>query len=145
MDADSVSAYTSDADRLITLTTDEAAMLTFVNKGAVRAQGLEFETELQLARGIHSLASYSLQRARDQETNGTLTNSPSHLAQFRVSVPGPVQRSFLSSEIQHISSRDTLAGNTIASATVMNATLILPLGRPLELLVGVRNLFDQRA
>jgi outer membrane receptor protein involved in Fe transport len=141
----SVSAYTSDADRLISLTRDDAAGLTFVNQGAVRAEGLEFETELQLKGGIHSVASYSLQRATDQEIHGILSNSPSHLAQFRVSVPGPLQRSFISSEIQHISGRYTLAGNTVAPATVLNATLIMPLARPLELFAGVRNLFDQRS
>ena len=110
----------------------------------MRAQGLEFETELQLARGIHSLASYSLQRARDQETANA-----DQLAVAPGAIPAKRARphtAFVSlSEIQHISSRATLAGNTIASATVMNATLILPLGRPLELIVGVRNLFDQRA
>jgi iron complex outermembrane receptor protein len=140
----SVSGYTSDTDRLITLITGNDEVLTFVNDGAVRAQGVEFESELQLARGVHALGSYSLQRATDKASRGRLTNSPSSLAQFRVSVPGPVQRSFLSSEIQYISDRRTLAGNTVAAATVMNATLIMPVGRPFELFAGVRDLFNER-
>jgi iron complex outermembrane receptor protein len=140
----SVSGYTSDTDRLITLTTGNDEVLTFVNDGAVRAQGVEFESELQLAGGVHALGSYSLQRATDTASGGRLTNSPSRLGQFRVSVPGPVQRSFVSSEVQYISERRTLAGNTVAAATLMNATLIMPLGRPFELFAGVRNLFDQR-
>jgi iron complex outermembrane receptor protein len=139
----SISGYTSDADRLITLTGD-TDLLTFVNEGAVRAQGLEFESELQLKGGVHAVGSYSLQRATDKASSGTLTNSPSRLAQFRVSVPGPVQRSFLSSEVQYISDRRTLAGNTVAAATVVHATFITPLGRPFELFAGVRDLFNQR-
>jgi iron complex outermembrane receptor protein len=142
----SLSAYSSGADRLISLITDnETQALAFVNGGGVRAQGLEAEGEVRLKWGIHSVASYAFQHANDQETHDTLTNSPGHLAKFRLSVPGPVNRSFVSTELQYISRRLTLAGNTVQPATWTNVTLIEPIGRSFEMFAGVRNLFDQRS
>jgi iron complex outermembrane receptor protein len=140
----SVSAYTSGAERLISLITDDSESLAFVNKGRIRATGLELETEMRLARGIQGLASYAVQQATDQDTNLPLTNSPRHLAKVRMSVPGPVQRSFVSTEVQYISGRRTLKGNTVEPVALTNVTLIEPIGRSFEVFAGVRNLFDQQ-
>jgi outer membrane receptor for ferrienterochelin and colicins len=140
----SVSAYTSNADRLISLITDDAGALAVVNDDDIRAQGLEVETEVRLKGGIQGIASYGRQRAHDQNTGRPLTNSPGHLAKLRVSIPGPMPRSFVSTEVQYISRRRTLAADTVAPVTVANLTLIAPFGRSFELFAGVRNVFDQR-
>jgi iron complex outermembrane receptor protein len=140
----SASAYSSTADRLISLITDDAEMLAFVNHDAVNAQGLEFETEVRLKRGIQGVASYGRQRATDRNSGRPLTNSPGHLAKFRFSVPGPAPRSFLSTEVQYISSRRTLAERTVAAVTVTNVTLVAPLRQSFELFAGMRNVFNQR-
>ena len=140
----SLSAYSSGADRLISLITDDQQELAFVNRGGVRAQGLEAEAEARLKWGLQGVASYALQHARDQETDETLTNSPGHLVKFRLSVPGPVNRSFVSTELQYISRRRTLAGNTVDPIALTNVTLVTPIGGSFELFAGARNLFDQR-
>jgi iron complex outermembrane receptor protein len=140
----SMSAYSSNADRLISLITDDAGALTFVNHDGIRAQGLEFETEVRLKHGIQGVASYGRQRASDRNTRLPLTNSPGHLAKLRVSVPGPTPRSFVSTEVQYISSRRTLAARTVAPVTIANLTVIAPVGRSFELFAGMRNVFNQR-
>ena len=140
----SVSAYTSNADRLISLVTDDAGALAVVNDDDIRAQGLEVETEVRLKGGIQGLASYARQRAHARTTGQPLTNSPGHLAKLRLSIPGPVARSFVSTEVQYISSRRTLAAQTVAPVTIANLSLIAPVGRSFELFTGMRNAFNQR-
>jgi outer membrane receptor for ferrienterochelin and colicins len=115
-----------------------------VNQGAVRAQGVEAEGEVRLPWGLHGVGSYAFQHATDQHTHEALTNSPKHLAKLRVSVPGPTSHSFISTELQSISSRRTLAGNTVQPVTVTNVTLIEPIRHSFELFAGIRNVFDQR-
>ena len=124
--------------------TDETAALAFVNQGGIRAQGVEFESEVRLKWGVQGVASYALQSAHDRETDQILTNSPRHLAKFRLSVPGPIRRSFVSTDMAYISRRRTLADHTVPASLLTNLTLIAPIGRPFELFAGVRNLFDQQ-
>ena len=149
-----VSTYWYKADRLITPALDDTAFLgaTWVNQGQVRAKGLEVEAQVRLRGESRALVSYALQRAADHETGDELPNSPRHMAKARVSLPGPIGRSFISVEAQYLSSRATFphpdpgngvvsAGSVGAAATV-NVTLVQPIGRAWELTGGVRNLFD---
>jgi iron complex outermembrane receptor protein len=151
----SVSTYWYKADRLIDLTLDNTSFLgvTYVNQGQVRAKGLEFEAQVRLGGESRALVSYAVQNAVDQQTHDELPNSPRHVAKGRVSVPGPLSRSFVSVEGQFLSSRATLArpaadGSMVAgrvgSAATANVTLVQPLGRTWELTAGVRNLFDSK-
>jgi outer membrane receptor for ferrienterochelin and colicins len=150
----SVSGYWYKADRLITQALDDSAFLgvSFVNQGQVRAKGLELEAQLRLRGESRALFSYALQQAVDQQTDEELPNSPRHVAKARISLPGPMPRSFVSVEGQFSSSRATRprasdgvpwVGKVSAAATA-NVTLIQPLGPSLELFGGVRNLFDSK-
>ena len=140
----SVSTYWYKADRLITSIPDDSALLgvSFVNQGEVRAKGLELEAQMRLKGASRGFVSYALQSAVDQETHARLPNSPRHIANARISLPGPTDRSFVSVEGQYLSSRMTLAGSRVSAATTLNVTMIQPLGRSWELFGGVRNILD---
>ncbi len=141
----SVSGYWYKAESLITLTgtNDPDAFLgvTYVNEGEVRAKGLELEAQMRLWRGAEGHMSYALQDATDQATGTTLVNSPHQMLKGRVSAPLFGPGSSLAVEVLGIGSRKTLAGNELGAATTANLTVIKPLGRSLELVGTVRNLF----
>jgi iron complex outermembrane receptor protein len=145
-----VSAYRYEVSQLVDLrTVDPAAPfdlgLGFANEGQIDAAGLEIESEIRLKRGAHALGSYTLQNARNAGPGGArLTNSPRHLAKARLSVPGPRQRSFASIEWQYLSARTTLAGTSVAAASLAHATVEWPLGRSITLAGQIRNLFNAR-
>jgi len=141
----SVSSYWYKADQLITLTStnDPDAFLgvTYVNEGEVRAKGLEFEAQMRLWHGAEGHMSYALQEATDQATGEILTNSPKQMGKARVSAPLFGPGSSVAVEVLGIGRRQTVAGNTLGAATTANVTIIKPLGRSLELVGSVRNLF----
>jgi iron complex outermembrane receptor protein len=143
-----VSAYWYKANRLITQseTSDPAALIgvTFVNQDEVRARGLEFEAQMRLKWRSQALVSYAVQKATDQGTGSELPNSPRHLVQGRFSIPGPIARSFLAVDAQHLSSRKLVGGDRVAAATTVNLTMTQPIGASWELFGSVRNLFDAR-
>jgi outer membrane receptor for ferrienterochelin and colicins len=143
------STYRYKAAQLIDLRVDldaeRADRLGFGNNGTIRAAGLEFEGEIRLKGGAQAMASYALQEAKDTSPGGLgLTNSPRHLAKLRLSVPGPLARSFASFEWRHLSSRTTLTGTTVDPASIANVTFNLPVGRSVVLTGTVRNLFGVR-
>ena len=142
----SVSTYWYKADRLISLVPDESAFLglTFVNQGEVRAKGLELEAQMRLRGESRALVSYALQSAVEQETRAALPNSPKHMVKARITVPGPMDRSFVSVEGQYLSSRATLTGLRVAPAATVNVTMIQPIARSWEVFGGVQNIFDAR-
>lgn len=143
----SVSSYYYHTAQLITLVDDSAesalANLGYRNYGLVDAKGLELEAEVRLKSGSRWEGSYALQKARDHD-GAELTNSPRHMAKMRVSIPLPLARSFASVEAQYLSRRMTLAGAFVAPHAVANATMSVGMGRPIEIVGTIRNLFDQR-
>jgi outer membrane receptor for ferrienterochelin and colicins len=140
----SVSGYWYKADKLITTILDPSTFLgvTFVNENQVRAKGLELEAQMRLGAGLQGLMSYALQRAEDAQTGAVLVNSPGQMAKVRLSMPGPSRRSFVSVEVLSMSSRRTLAGNTLNPATTANVTVVAPAGTTFELVGTVANLFN---
>ena len=140
----SVSTYWYKADGLITLAPDPTTFLgtTFVNGGHVSAKGLELEAQMRLSGGLQGLMSYALQRATDRETGTGLVNSPAQMGKMRVSIPGPIKGSFLSTEVLAMSSRRTIAGGVLGPAATANVTLLAPVGKRFELVGTIRNLFD---
>jgi iron complex outermembrane receptor protein len=144
----SVSAYWNDIDQLISLVdnpnaTGDFDTLLFKNEGHVTARGLELEAEVRLASGVQGTASYAFQHARDVATGEQLTNSPHHLAKFRLSLPGP-SRGFFSLEANAIGRRITLAGSTVAPVALVNATWTAPVSAALDFSASVRNVFNAR-
>ena len=144
----SISTYYYHASQLITLAVlDPESLfdnLGFVNQGGVNAKGLELEAEMRFKTGVRGHASYTLQQATDEELQTSLTNSPRHMAKLQVSVPGPLSRSFASFELQYLSSRATLAGQTVAPQALAHITLSAPINRSLNVIGTVRNTFDHR-
>jgi outer membrane cobalamin receptor len=140
----SVSTYWYKADGLITLTADPTTFFgtTFVNGGHVRASGLELEAQMRLKASVQGLASYALQRVKDLETGTTLVNSPAQMLKVRLSMPGPIRRSTLAVEVLGMSSRRTLAGETLDPTETANVTFITPITKRFALVGSVRNLFD---
>jgi outer membrane receptor for ferrienterochelin and colicins len=140
----SVSAYWYNADNLITLIADPSTFLgaSYVNAEHVRAKGLELEAQMRLGGGLQGLMSYALQRAEDVQTGAVLVNSPGQMAKVRMSMPGPSRRSFVSVEVLSMSSRRTLAGNTLNPATTANVTVVVPAGTAFELVGTAANLFN---
>jgi iron complex outermembrane receptor protein len=143
----SVSTYWYRAKQLISLTEDPTTFdgLSFVNVGDVRSQGVEFEAEVRSKNGIHGLASYTTQRARDWITKETLTNSPRHLAKLRFSVPlaGVAAGSAASLEVHYLSRRGTLAGRDVNAVAVAHLTVVGRVRPGLDVVGSIRNLFDQ--
>jgi iron complex outermembrane receptor protein len=117
--------------------------LIWANDGEVRAEGLELEGEWRFKR-FESLASYAFQHTTDLETLDRMTNSPRHMAKIRFSTPGPVPGSTIAVEHQYLSSRTTLAGNTVDPASIANVTFVEPVGRRIHVAAAVRNVFNAR-
>lgn len=144
-----VSTYRYRASQLVDLRVIEPDgvfdNLGFVNGETIRASGLELEGEIRLKGGAEALASYSAQNAEEAIPLGRrLTNSPRHMAKLRLSLPGPLDRSFASFEWQYLSSRTTLAGTTVDPASIADVNVNLPIGRSVTVTGHVRNLFDAR-
>ncbi|MCA1584577.1 MAG: TonB-dependent receptor [Acidobacteria bacterium] len=140
----SVSTYWYKADRLITLTPDPSAPIgaTYINEGQVRAAGLELEAQMRLRWRLESLVSYALQRATDQESEESLTNSPRHIAKMRLSVPGRTIRSSAAIELMYLGRRSTLGGTLLGAATTANLSVVEPIGRSFEIFGNIHNLFN---
>ncbi|HLG56655.1 MAG TPA: TonB-dependent receptor [Vicinamibacterales bacterium] len=141
----SASVYRNRVAQLVTLVEDPTTELNLIwaNHGEARGQGLELEGEWRFKR-FESLVSYAFQHTTDLETLDRVTNSPRHVAKIRFSTPGPVPGSTIAVENQYLSSRTTLAGNTVDPASIANVPFVEPLGRGIEVVAAVRNLFNTR-
>ncbi len=144
----SLSAYRYRASQLLALhslgadATGDA--YSFLNSDTSDAYGFEAEAEIRTKRGVQAVGSYAAQKATDGATNAPLTNSPRHLANARISIPGPRRGSFASVEWQFVGRRSTVAGAWVDPASLLNVTLSAPLSQSVSVVGGVRNLFDQR-
>lgn len=137
----SASAYFNDVKGLITLTGDENN-LAYVNLGHVQAKGLELEAEMRARWGGIAQVSYVRQRAENADTGAAMTNSPKHLTKVLISVPMPSHVT-TSVDMQIMSSRLTLSGNTMGAAAVANLAIRVPLGPRMTIATTVRNLFNE--
>jgi iron complex outermembrane receptor protein len=95
----------------------------FRNAGSLNLRGVDFELGRKLPGGLETAISYSFQEATDPVTGATPTNSPKHLAQASLSVPLIRQKLFASTDLQYVSGRITLAGQSSGAYLVPNFTL----------------------
>ena len=102
------------------------------------------EAEARLKGGLQTLGSYAVQRAAEGGTGPSATNSPQHMAKFRLSIPGPARQSSASVEWQYLGRRTTLGGGSVAPRATADVTFRQPVGRSFEISFGARNLFNQR-
>jgi iron complex outermembrane receptor protein len=113
------------------------------NAGKIHAKGFEMELQARPASWLEATASYSIQQADDDVAMVELPNSPRHLAKVKFAVP--LGRKFdLSSGMQYISSRDTLAGASIQPAYLADFTVTSKRLLPnFDIRAGLRNAFNR--
>ena len=130
-------------DRIIeqgTFDTPAGSELFFRNVGAVEGAGIEAEVEIKLARGLSSRVSHTYVRARDAVSHTAVSNSPRHLSKLGVQIP--IATIFAGVEGQYVGERLTLGRESLTGFFTANATVTSPVGRHLEVSVGLYNIFD---
>jgi outer membrane receptor protein involved in Fe transport len=95
----------------------------FRNAGTLDLRGVELELARKLPRGLEGTVSYSFQDAANATTRVPVTNSPKHLIQASLSAPLIKQELFLSMDLQYVSRRTTLTGQSAAAYIIPNVTL----------------------
>jgi outer membrane receptor for ferrienterochelin and colicins len=143
----SVSGYWYQANRLITLIPDPTGFLagtTYANEGQVWAHGLELEAQFRSNRRLEGMLSYARQETTDRDTGASLPNSPRQMFKSRVSMPIVTRGSSIAMEVIAISSRTTLKGTTVPTATTANLSVVQPFERSFEVFALLRNVFDAR-
>ena len=138
----SVSAYRVITKDLINQTVDSAdGLLVYENDGRPTTRGVELELRGRLGP-VTGRASYAFQEALDNSRDRP-EDSPRHL--FRVGASAPLigGRANLALEVRHVGERPTLTGPDAPGYTLVNLTVLArPIDRHLELILGVKDLFD---
>lgn len=138
----SASYFHYDIEDLISQTVTEDDLLIFRNRESVRSDGLEISIDGRMLAGVKGRLGYSYQKTIDRESLERLSNSPAHLV--TASLLSPLLTSTtLGCELQYMSERKTVLGDTAASHTLVHATLrhqFLPTG--LTLSASAFNVFD---
>ena len=113
------------------------------NAGKIHAKGFEVELQARPSAWLEAAASYSIQQADDDFAKVELPNSPRHLAKLHFAVP--LGRKFdLSSGMQYISSRATLAGASVPPAYLADFTVTSRrLLSNFDIRAGLRNAFNR--
>jgi outer membrane receptor protein involved in Fe transport len=113
------------------------------NHGKVHATGIEIELNGRPFSWLETTASYAFQKSNDYDADGTLENSPDHLAKLRFAVP--LGRKFdASSSMQYYSQRRTLAGEYVTPVYLADFTITSKRLFPyLDVQFGIRNAFNR--
>ncbi len=120
------------------------SLIIFKNLEEVEAKGLELELEGTLSSGLKGKVSYTFQNAENLQSGNILTNSPKHLAKFKLGAPLMKDRIFAGLEAQYISARKTPANNEVDAFGLINLTISsTKLLQGLELSASIYNLFDK--
>jgi iron complex outermembrane receptor protein len=142
----SASLFFNDIKDLIHYQEDPAdGLFHFANLDAVQAEGAEFEVAAHWASGLRARASYAYTYTENTTTGQRLSDSPAHLGQLQISVPLWRDKLFASMELQAMSDRQTVSGNTVGPVCLVNATLFSQkIANGLEVSASIYNLLDQR-
>ena len=120
----------------------DSGLIQYQNVGRIHATGMEIEINGRPARWLEGAASYGVQKSVDNDGDGLLENSPSHLAKLRLAVP--LGRGFdVSSSMQYYSSRRTLAGANVTPVFLADFTLTSRNLRNFDVQFGIRNAFNR--
>ncbi len=131
-------------DDLIAQEVDPADGLeVYRNIDEVEAHGLELALDGRWESGLQTRASYSYVDAENETTGAALVNSPHHLAKFNLIVPVVEEILFAGLEVQYSGESKTLDDDYADDFVLANLTLTYTSpSRPLEVSVGLYNLFD---
>jgi len=129
-------------DFLVNVYTDSGIGQT-QNTGRIHAAGFSVQLHARPVTWLEATSSYSIQTADDDTARTTLPNSPHRVAKLQFAVP--VGHKFdLSSGMQYLSSRDTLAGATLKPVWLADFTLTSKRLLPnFDIRSGLRNAFDR--
>jgi outer membrane receptor for ferrienterochelin and colicins len=120
-------------------------LIVFGNTGKHRAQGIEFELEGKDFWGIDGRLSYALQRAVRLPNEGTLPNSPQHIARLHLYRNLIGMRGGTGLEISYMSSRKTQGDRHVGGFVLTNLTASYDKLLPnLNLSAGIYNVFSRR-
>lgn len=141
----SASVYDLRVRDLITLVPLSGGTSQYLNQGCVRSQGLQLEATWEAAAGVQWRASWSVQRARDDDTGLVLSDAPRTLGKLSATVPLAAPGARLGANLQRVGARRTLAGASVAGYSRVNLQFNLaPPGQPWNLGIGVVNLTGHR-
>lgn len=140
------SVFYNRISNLITLETDPNTQLSvYENSQAATAKGVELELSGGLATSLTGRVSYSYTQTASSMTGQTPPNSPANLVKLNLTMPLFRRRFSASLDGQYTGTLTTLAGNTLGSFSVLNATLIgYTLGKHADISVSVYNLLDKK-
>lgn len=137
-----VNAYRYSLNNLITARFLSEGLQQYVNSGAYRSTGVEFELNARVGRWLAD-GSWALQRARRAEEVGPgslLSNSPRQLGKARVAVPVYREVLHFSSGMQYLGTRLTRDGELTRAVLLNDFTLHTNKLNPhFDLIGGVRN------
>ena len=85
---------------------------------------MEFELGGKWASGLEGRLSYTLQEAKNTETERLLTNSPTHLPKFNLIVPLVKDKLFSGLEVLYMSGRKALNNSRVGDVVLTNLTLL---------------------
>jgi outer membrane receptor for ferrienterochelin and colicins len=147
-DATSLTAtgFYYELDRLIEQYTDPADdLLAFRNGDTVIGKGAELELTRRWKGGMTTTGSYSYTDCEFEDTGARPTNSPRHLAKFRVKVPLVDKKLFAAFETLYRSDVLTLSGRTAGGFGLTNLTFTYDNIVPhLDAGLSIYNLFDKQ-
>ncbi len=134
-----VSGYLYRIDGLIS----QVDPLFYDNVEQVTGRGVELMWEGRLHHGIITRASYSLQRAEDDDTNRELSNAPEHMLKWNINVPVWRERVFAGLQLRYQGEVGTVRGGTADDFLLTDFTLYSrELAQGLEVSASLYNVFD---
>jgi iron complex outermembrane receptor protein len=140
-----VSGFYYPIHSLISQQLDPNGNAFFANAGALNLRGFDFTLARSLPGGLDSSVSYSFQDLTNPSTRIAVTDAPKHLVQARVSIPLFKQKVFTSMDLQYVSNRATLTGQSSGAYIVPNLTLFTrEFFKGWELSASIYNVFNQK-
>lgn len=139
------SLFYDQIDDLISFESQPDGSVIFGNLAGATTEGAGLEFDLHWASGWRGQANYTYADAVDSATGQHLSNSPRHLAKLNLTAPLWKQKLFATLELEAMSDRTTVRGNTVEGFWTANFTLFSrQILKGLEVSASVYNLFDQR-
>lgn len=139
--------YRNKVDNFIQQVTDAGTgFLVYQNLGGLDTRGWEMEGHWRTEGGMDLRAAYSRQSSQDAITGARVAGSPAWTGKLNFSMPIAGERTTLAASARFISARPTLAGNTIAQATMVDAFVRFgpAAWRNVGFAAGVSNLFNRK-
>ena len=120
----------------------------FTNQGKIQSHGSEIELFGKWPSGIQGSVSYSFHDGDNKQTSSppklSIPRSPKHLIKVNHILPLIPEKLFLGSDIQFVSKRETILGNTAPSFTVANVTVHSLNFKGWDLSANIYNLFNKQ-